>query len=81
MPVGLSRPRAVQLLDDRAFALRASIHEDFDHVWRSLVKIDEDASVIIVRKDFEGKISFPVVFAVTNSRKSMLLILNLQLLP
>ena len=50
-----ARTRAIRLLDGRAFALRASIHENFSAVWNSLVNIDAESGIITIQKDAQGK--------------------------
>ncbi len=50
-----ARTRAIRLLDDRAFALRASIHENFNAVWGALVHADVDTGSITINNELEGK--------------------------
>jgi centromere/kinetochore protein ZW10 len=50
-----ARTRAIRLLDDRAFALRASVYENFNAVWGALVHIDADTASITVNNELEGE--------------------------
>jgi hypothetical protein len=50
-----ARTRAIRLLDDRAFALRASIYENFNAVWGALVHIDADTASLTVNNELEGE--------------------------
>jgi protein transport protein DSL1/ZW10 len=49
------RTRAIRLLDDRAFDLRASIHEDFNAVWDALVHVEVDTGCITIDNELEGE--------------------------
>jgi protein transport protein DSL1/ZW10 len=49
------RTRAIRLLDDRAFALRASIHENFNALWDALVHVDLDTGCITINNELEGE--------------------------
>jgi hypothetical protein len=50
-----ARTRAIRLLDDRAHALRASIHENFNTVWGAFVRVDVDSGSITISSDVEGE--------------------------
>lgn len=49
------RTRAIRLLDDRAFDLRASIHENFNAVWDALVHVEVDTGCITINNELEGE--------------------------
>jgi hypothetical protein len=52
---GPGRDRVVQLLDDRAFKLRKSIHEEFDAIWTKLVFISRDTATITIYSNDAGE--------------------------
>ncbi|KAI6318702.1 hypothetical protein MCOR34_003468 [Pyricularia oryzae] len=47
--------KAIKLLNVRAFELKSDIHQVFDHVWKSLVNLDETKSELSVRQTCEGE--------------------------
>ncbi|KAL2133111.1 hypothetical protein VTI74DRAFT_2913 [Chaetomium olivicolor] len=53
--IGVNRScHAVKLLDIRAFELKSDVHEVFDHVWNTLIKVDiegQSVSISNVRAD------------------------------
>jgi hypothetical protein len=42
-------------MDGRAFALKASIHEDFNILWKALVNVDVDAGSITIQNSVAGE--------------------------
>ncbi|KAH9987482.1 hypothetical protein F4779DRAFT_638716 [Xylariaceae sp. FL0662B] len=54
IPVGKSC-RAMKLLDLRAFELKSSIHDVFDYVWNSLVRVDVENSTVAVFERLEDE--------------------------
>lgn len=42
-------------LDLRAFELKSDVHDVFDHVWKSLVQTDMDASTFAIYDALAGK--------------------------
>ncbi|KAI0106409.1 hypothetical protein GGR51DRAFT_168916 [Nemania sp. FL0031] len=56
--------RVMRLLDIRAFELKSAVHDVFDHVWSSLVRIDASArqiSVFSSREDEEMSLADAVI--------------------
>ena len=51
---GIGRTRAVRLLEERAFLLRSSIHENFNAVWNALAHVDVDSNSVTIRNCLEG---------------------------
>lgn len=49
----------MRLLDLRAFELKSSVHDVFDHVWASLVHTDVEAGSLSVYDKLDGKIPDP----------------------
>lgn len=47
--------RAIKLLNVRAFELKSDVHQVFDHVWNTLVLLDEDKKELSVRQACEGE--------------------------
>lgn len=54
LPVGRG-VRAVKLLDLRAFELKNTVHEVFEHVWKALVHVDVEAKVVSISQQKEGE--------------------------
>ncbi|CAN8096067.1 unnamed protein product [Discula destructiva] len=54
LPVGKG-VRVVRVLDSRAFELKTTVHEVFEHVWKTLVHVDVDAKTVLVRQTSEGE--------------------------
>ncbi|KAG6018198.1 hypothetical protein E4U43_007164 [Claviceps pusilla] len=47
--VGVSKTcRIIKLLDHRAFALKSSIHDVFDHIWKELIHFDVDGGKVTI---------------------------------
>lgn len=55
LPMGRS-VRPVKLLDLRAFELKNTVHDVFDHVWKTLVHVDVEKNSISVAERKEGEI-------------------------
>ncbi|KAH7264470.1 hypothetical protein B0J15DRAFT_490888 [Fusarium solani] len=54
--VGVSKTcRVMKLLNLRSFELKSSVHEVFDHVWKTLVHIDIESRQIAVYESVEGE--------------------------
>ncbi|KAI1437496.1 hypothetical protein GGR50DRAFT_645355 [Xylaria sp. CBS 124048] len=47
--------RVMKILDIRAFELKSTVHDVFDHVWSSLVRVDAAASQVTVFKSREDE--------------------------
>ncbi|KAK3373951.1 hypothetical protein B0T24DRAFT_576679 [Lasiosphaeria ovina] len=47
--------RAIKLLDLRAFELKSSVHEVFDHVWSSLVRVDVEKQTMSISDAQQGE--------------------------
>ncbi|KAI8960574.1 hypothetical protein F5Y11DRAFT_329475 [Daldinia sp. FL1419] len=54
VPIGKSC-RVMKLLDMRAFELKSTIHDVFDRVWDSLVRVDRDSKKIAVFQSHEDE--------------------------
>lgn len=54
LPMGRSA-RAAKLLDMRAFELKNTVHDVFEHVWKTLVHIDVEAKCILISENKEGE--------------------------
>lgn len=54
LPVGKG-VRVARLLDTRAFELKSTVHEVFEHVWKALVHVDLDARIVLVNQTKEGE--------------------------
>lgn len=48
--------RVMRLLDMRAFELKSAVHDVFDHVWKSLVRVDAENGQIDIREKLDGKL-------------------------
>ncbi|KAM5344837.1 hypothetical protein ACJ41O_010699 [Fusarium nematophilum] len=60
--VGVSKTcRVMKILDLRSFELKSSVHEVFDHVWKTLVHVDIESRQISVRNTVEGEIAYKEV--------------------
>lgn len=46
--------RVMKLLDLRAFELKSTVHDAFDHVWDSLIRIDAETQKIVISETLEG---------------------------
>lgn len=54
--VGVSKTcRVMKLLNLRSFELKSSVHEVFDHVWKTLVHVDIESRQIAVYESVEGE--------------------------
>ncbi|CAM1507928.1 Fc.00g047760.m01.CDS01 [Cosmosporella sp. VM-42] len=54
--IGVSKTvRVMKLLNLRSFELKSSVHEVFDHVWKSLVHVDIEAGSIAVYETIEDE--------------------------
>lgn len=51
--------KAIKLLNVRAFELKSDVHQVCDHVWKSLVHLDETKSQLSVQQTCEGGFSLP----------------------
>lgn len=54
LPVGRG-VRVARLLDARAFELKSTVHEVFEHVWKALVHVDAEAKTVVVNQTKEGE--------------------------
>lgn len=52
----------MRLLDLRAFELKSSVHDVFDHVWASLVHTDIEAGSLSVYDKLDGKCPDPKLY-------------------
>jgi len=44
----------MKLLDIRAFELKSSVHDVFDHVWNDLIRVDGEEGRLSVQESREG---------------------------
>lgn len=54
LPVGKG-VRVARLLDTRAFELKGTVHEVFEHVWKALVHVDVEQRTVLVNQTKEGE--------------------------
>lgn len=54
LPVGKG-VRVARLLDSRAFELKSTVHEMFEHVWKALVHVDVEAKTVVINQTKEGE--------------------------
>ncbi|KAI6089586.1 hypothetical protein F4821DRAFT_231361 [Hypoxylon rubiginosum] len=47
--------RVMKLLDLRAFELKSTVHDAFDHVWDSLIRIDAETQKIVISETLEDE--------------------------
>ncbi|EEU44890.1 uncharacterized protein NECHADRAFT_96404 [Fusarium vanettenii 77-13-4] len=60
--VGVSKTcRVMKLLNLRSFELKSSVHEVFDHVWKTLVHVDIESRQIAVYESVEGLMAYKEV--------------------
>ncbi|RTE69847.1 hypothetical protein BHE90_015765 [Fusarium euwallaceae] len=60
--VGVSKTcRVMKLLNLRGFELKSSVHEVFDHVWKTLVHVDIESRQIAVYESVEGLMAYKEV--------------------
>jgi len=55
----------MKLLDIRAFELKSSVHDVFDHVWNTLVHVDLDEGTLSIQESRESKSRVPLDRTVT----------------
>ena len=48
----------MKLLDLRAFELKSAVHDVFDHVWNSLVRVDKENGKTAIFQSREGNAHF-----------------------
>ncbi|TDZ68343.1 Centromere/kinetochore protein zw10-like protein [Colletotrichum trifolii] len=54
VPMNKKTCRVMRLLDLRAFELKSSVHDVFDHVWASLVHTDTQAGSLTIHEKLDG---------------------------
>lgn len=54
LPVGKG-VRVARLLDSRAFELKSTVHDVFEHVWKALVHVDIEARTVVVNQTKDGE--------------------------
>lgn len=54
LPVGKG-VRVAQVLDARAFELKNTVHEVFEHVWKALVHVDVESKTVLITQTMEGE--------------------------
>lgn len=54
VPVSKKTCRVMRLLDIRAFELKSSVHDVFDHVWTALVHVNREAGKVSIYSQREG---------------------------
>lgn len=54
LPIGKG-VRVARLLDSRAFELKNTVHEVFEHVWKALVQVDVEAKTVLINQTRQGE--------------------------
>jgi protein transport protein DSL1/ZW10 len=55
VPVSKKTCRVMRLLDVRAFELKSSVHDVFDHVWSALVHVNREAGKVSIYSRRDGE--------------------------